>query len=79
MTNLSPQKLEEAYKDCLGRLGIAPKEEGMEVPNHSCYVTPRIMFMVVRSQPSINNPEDESATIDVNTIGFTGNFIVKNQ
>ena len=42
------------------------------------WVTPKMMFMVKRHCNSVVNPDDSSAVVDVNTLGFVGTLAVKN-
>jgi len=66
---LDSEKVEKAYQECLAELGIGGSD------HHSCWLTPRMMFVVVRTAPSIKT---DRFTLDVNSLGYTGNFAVRN-
>jgi ATP adenylyltransferase/5',5'''-P-1,P-4-tetraphosphate phosphorylase II len=42
-------------------------------------LTPRLLWIVSRVANSVISPENETAKIDVNSLGFSGTIFVKNQ
>lgn len=75
------------YQDCLNFLGINHKQdEGSQElkPSYNVWITPRMVFVVLRQKNSIQGPPiseecPDQPVIDINTLGFAGTIAAKNQ
>lgn len=74
------------YWECLHFLGITHKQdEGSHEPkpSYNVWITPRMVFVVLREKNSIEGPPiseecPDRPVIDVNTLGFAGTIAAKN-
>ena len=66
------------YHACLHELGLDERQTADHL-SFSMWLTPTMMFIVSRHCNSVPNPDDSSAVVDINTLGFVGTLAVKNQ
>jgi ATP adenylyltransferase/5',5'''-P-1,P-4-tetraphosphate phosphorylase II len=76
----------KTYWDCLSYLGITPENHNGDEDTKDCsynvWITPRMIFIVLRSKNTVEGPSEGYAikpTIDINTLGFAGTIATKNQ
>lgn len=78
----------KTYWECLGFLGITPEnhngDEDTKDPSYNVWITPRMVFIVLRSKntvegPQLNQADPMKPTVDINTLGFAGTIATKNE
>jgi ATP adenylyltransferase/5',5'''-P-1,P-4-tetraphosphate phosphorylase II len=82
--------LVKTYWNCLNYLGVTElnhngnEEEDTKNQSYNVWLTPRMMFIVLREKNSVEgSPESQEdllrPTVDINTLGFAGTIAVKNE